>query len=145
MDKKRSASDTTSTPRKEISDTRTTYSPRKVLNRGIGARAAGLTNERLMNVKVGCLDYSVTQTAGENEEGRCGATLHQISEIRISPLLSEGQYRATLFHEVMHACAHFAGLEQEEKYSEEEWISKLSPTLLMVLRDNRDLANALYA
>lgn len=96
-----------------------------------------------MNIKVGPLSYVVRIEATEYENGHCGATYHQLSQINISPNLSTGEYRSTLLHEVMHACAHFAGIDQEEKIDEETWITKLSPTLLMVLSDNPHLIGAL--
>lgn len=96
-----------------------------------------------MDIRVGSLTYSVRNEATEYENGHCGATYHQLSQINIAPMLSDGEYRSTLLHEVMHACAHFVGIDQEEKLDEEQWISKFSPTLLMVLRDNPQLLTAL--
>ena len=42
--------------------------------------------------------------------------------------------RVTLLHEVIHACADLAGLEDEA--TEEEWASRLAPALFQVLNQN---------
>jgi hypothetical protein len=129
----------TSIPRKEISGMQTTSILRKALGRGIGARVAGDN----MEIRVGALTYTLKHEATEYENGHCGSTYHQLSQINIAPMLSDGEYRSTLLHEVMHACAHFAGIDQEEKLDEEQWISKFSPTFLMVLADNPRLIDVL--
>lgn len=93
-----------------------------------------------MQIKVGHLKYDVI---ADHVADAWGVTYHETSQIRISPALSLEEYKGTLFHEVIHACCNFAGLQDDEKFSEEEWISRTSNTLLLVLKENPDLRKAL--
>lgn len=93
------------------------------------------------NIKVGHNIYSLVETAVESHEGRKGVTFPQLSEIRIDPGNSPAIYRETLLHEVQHAIATFAGITGE--LNEEEWVTRTTPTLLTVLRENPELLTLL--
>lgn len=96
------------------------------------------------SVRVGVFEYSVELDSAEEIDGNCGSTRNELERIRISPVLSPGQGRSTLLHEVLHACLHFAGMRgEEEKLTEEEFVTRLAPVLLMVLVDNPELVYVL--
>lgn len=97
-----------------------------------------------MDIHVPQSTYRVEIDSTEIENGNCGATYHNSGVIRIRPNLTDGEYRDTLFHEVRHACAHAAGVSQEEKLSEEEWISRTTPILLDTLTRNPELRKILF-
>lgn len=92
------------------------------------------------SLKLGPAHYSVVLCSREEQESRCGVTFNLIGEMRISDRLSEGQQRITLLHEVMHAASHFVGMDDDKaKYTEEQFINRISATLLQALQDNADL------
>lgn len=93
-----------------------------------------------MEIKVGHLIYEVSY---DHVADAWGATFHETSQIRISPQLSPEESKGTLLHEVIHACCNFAGIQDKEKLDEETWISRVSPILLTVLRENPKLLETL--
>jgi hypothetical protein len=94
-----------------------------------------------MEIKVGHNNYRVLDDPMENDEGRKGVTYPQKSEIRLDPGVSEPIYRETLLHEVQHAIASHAGISGE--LTEEEWITRMTPSLLTVLRENPEFVKTL--
>lgn len=96
-----------------------------------------------MEIRVGQTTYTVRREQFEGEAGNNGATYTDSSQILIAPLLSRGKYRETLLHETLHTCAHFAGVENKQRLTEEEFITRLAPVLLMVLADNPELLKEL--
>ena len=70
-------------------------------------------------------------------EGAVGLTLSDQLEILVSREQVDDRMRATLIHEVIHACADLADLGDTS--TEEQWASRLGPILLQVLRDNPHL------
>lgn len=96
-----------------------------------------------MVIKVGTLSYNASIDNSEIDNGTCGSTYHQTGQIRISPYMASGEYKTTLLHEVMHACAHFAGIVDKEELDEETWIGRLSPIILLVLQENPHLVHEL--
>lgn len=92
-----------------------------------------------MEIRVGQTIYTVRREQFEGEAGNNGATYTDSSQIIIAPLISDGVYRTTLLHEVMHTCANFAGIENKDKLTEEEFITRIAPVFLMVLADNPEL------
>lgn len=97
-----------------------------------------------MEVTVGQSTYRVEIDPTEIENGNCGTTYHQSGVIRLRPNMSDGEYRDTLLHEVRHAVAHFVGIGDEDKLSEEEWITRTNPALLDVLCKNPELRRVLF-
>ena len=91
-----------------------------------------------MEVKVGCITYEVKEDSAQHQDDRRGATYKELSEIRINPHLSSKLKEITLLHEVLHACADFTGIESE-KLTEEQWVVRISPILLTVLKENKGL------
>ncbi len=67
-----------------------------------------------------------------------GVCFHQTHEIAISSVLSEVAAEEVLVHELLHACCRFAGMDKNDtmKLTEEEFVSRLSPVLHMVLSEN---------
>lgn len=90
------------------------------------------------SIEVGPFTYLVrTDLAAQAELSNAesvGLTLADRCEILISLEQAPQRMRATLLHEVLHACADLAGLEDDA--SEEEWASRLAPALLQVLTQN---------
>lgn len=118
-------------------DTQTTCIRHKAISPGIGVATVG------MEVKVGPIRYRITEDSSEIEEGRCGVTYKQTARIRINPSLSADVRKETLLHEMLHAICSICGIDDEDRLTEEEWISRVSPILLMVLQENPDLLSEL--
>jgi len=96
-----------------------------------------------MEIKVGHLVYSVKEDVSLIAKELDGLTDHASTQITLSPLLSSGQSKTTLLHEIMHACCNFAGIEDDATMTEESFILHLSPILLTVLRENPKLLETL--
>lgn len=75
-----------------------------------------------------------------DEDGHCSPNR---GIIRINNILPKTEQEETLLHEVLHGCCAFVGIDTEkEKLSEEEWITRISPILFTVLKENPSLLNS---
>jgi hypothetical protein len=63
----------------------------------------------------------------------------------IEPGQEDGQKRDSLMHEALHALFAMLGLDQEWGTKTEGYVTRLSPALLALLRDNPDLVGYLTA
>ncbi len=59
--------------------------------------------------------------------------------IRIDSRNARDEQADTLLHETLHACCHFAGIDVEEKLTEEDFVTRISPILHTVLKENHSL------
>lgn len=73
-----------------------------------------------------------------------GVTNHPNLTITLNPEQADGQLRDTVLHEVLHTVTTIASLELSGK-EEEEFVSRISPILLDVLRRNPALVEYLTA
>ena len=97
-----------------------------------------------MEIKIGQFAYTVVEDDLQDADGQKGCTYAQLGQIRISPYLSQSQRRATLLHEALHGCADFAGFVDDKiKYTEEEFVTRLSPILLTMMAENPELMKEL--
>jgi hypothetical protein len=90
------------------------------------------------SVKVGYADIQIVpmHTLEGFSHGVFGHFSASELAIRVINDLTETQVANTLLHEVLHACWHVAGLEDEDE--EERIVTCLANTYLQVLRDNPD-------
>jgi hypothetical protein len=86
-------------------------------------------------IKVGPHVYSVLRKSAPGELGNCNFTLLQIC---IKPRLRRSKAREILLHEVLHATTH-PSMNGDKKYTDEDFVTAVSPMLLEVLRDNPGL------
>jgi hypothetical protein len=95
-------------------------------------------------IKVGPFPFRVVRKPDKIADGeKVGDTSIARSRIRYAADQSMMQKRATLLHEVLHAVAHTAAIDDEEKLTQEEWIGRIESGLLGVLRENPDLVKFL--
>jgi hypothetical protein len=92
-------------------------------------------------IYVGPLVYTVVCDAeewvrhGEETDEAHGATSNDRQIIYLSPANPPSLMRAVLMHEVLHAAAFAAGFRDEDvKYKEEEWVTRVAPLVLDALR-----------
>ena len=64
-------------------------------------------------------------------------TYPELRQIRIDENLGRQAIEVTFMHEILHACAEFVGMrDEEEKLTEEQWVDRIAATLHMVLVEN---------
>jgi hypothetical protein len=96
-------------------------------------------------LKVGSAHYRVKLSTSLDVYG---LTDNRSSKIRVADWQPDGQLRATLLHEALHAILFCAGADKLlglDYDTEEKLVSLLQPWLLSLLRDNHDLATYLLA
>lgn len=98
-------------------------------------------------LKLGPFTYTVKENSGLIMDGLQGLMRRGQSVIEINPLQPKDHYRDTILHETLHACWEQAALPAGDPEScedlEEEVIRRITPWLLMALRDNRWLTELL--
>lgn len=96
-------------------------------------------------LKVGPARWTIEKvshlTASAESEGQ---THHSSETIYIHASLPLERARHVLLHEVLHVCADFVGIKDDERLSEEEFITRIAPALAMVLTDNRWLVRSSF-
>jgi len=85
-------------------------------------------------VKVGFQEWEI-RTDNLVANGDCGICSKTYKTITIDQEIPDQE--ETLLHELLHACCDFAGMEDDEKLTEEEFISRISPILYTVLTENK--------
>ena len=99
-------------------------------------------------VKIGAQEYQIVQLGVKEDavltDGNYGYTQDARNIIVIDKDLHESKKKVTVFHEIMHACRFvFANEHYKPKAEYEEvehhFIGVWENSLLMVLRDNREL------
>ena len=81
--------------------------------------------------------HTLSQAAGEQLYGNWDA---RYLTITLDPSQADSQVAETLLHELLHACADAAGLDEDD---EERTVNAIAPRLLSVLRDNPQLVRFL--
>lgn len=99
-----------------------------------------------MRLRIGHLDYdvhglSVEEADGEGVDGLCQ---HHIQRIHVREELPPVQQAGVLLHETLHAIWQVYAIPRRG-LTEEEAVARLEAPLLMLLRDNRHLVEALYS
>jgi hypothetical protein len=95
------------------------------------------------SLKIGSFVYRIKPS---NSMDKFGSTDNRSSKIKVSTAQSEGQLRATLLHESLHALLWCAGAEQLlglNFEAEEKLVRLLEPWLLGLLRDNPEFVTTL--
>jgi hypothetical protein len=98
------------------------------------------------SVKVGPHTYSVRlhparEMFDKDGNALMGDTDEDALEIRLRWGMKLSKKREILWHEIAHACADLATLE--ESADEETWVAKLSPMQVQVLQENPQLVKFL--
>jgi hypothetical protein len=103
-------------------------------------------------IKVGSRIYKVSarrrdlhRTQSEIQQSVLGATMNHRLKIHLDKKAAAGVVQETLLHEVLHAVTEFTGLDDNLGESEEDFVNRLSPVLLQVLRDNPELVEYLLS
>ena len=86
------------------------------------------------SVKVGPHVYRITRKPHKHN-GECD--FDGIS-INVKPRLRLQKSREILVHELLHACTH-PSLNGDDRHTDEEFVTGVTPVLLQVLQDNPDL------
>jgi len=79
--------------------------------------------------------WKIKIDSAEGQDDNNGSSYNLLQEIRIDPNIHHELKDSTLVHEILHACANFVGMD-DAKLTEEEWVSRIAPTLTRVLKDN---------
>lgn len=87
-------------------------------------------------VKVGAITYQVKQESRTADHSAYGMILYSESLISIQPGMSDDYKRVTLWHEMIHAMMHDAGLREHD----ETIVTALSHKIVQVLKENPGLA-----
>jgi hypothetical protein len=88
-------------------------------------------------IKIGAIWWKIEEV--ENmlaERDLFGECDHCYTKLYVAADQSEPAKRESLFHEALHACCRHVGIDIEKKYTEEEFISRLSGTVLAMLIEN---------
>lgn len=93
----------------------------------------------LHNIKIGCINWQVILRESLSDEGCRGKCYKDRNEIHITTDLPDSAQKETLMHEVLHACCHFVGITEEDKITEEEFCTRITPILRTVLKENPNL------
>lgn len=104
-------------------------------------------------VRVGPATYRVTSDAAEHAkacqrvgDGLLGSTTFKSCVITIDPDQAHDCKTDTVLHEVLHCVTQMAGLLSEwGEEKDEAVVTRLTPVLLGVIRDNPDLISYLKA
>lgn len=85
------------------------------------------------NIKIGGQWWYVEFRSCMDNSGEC----HKDKQIiLINADHPRAEQESTFLHEVLHACCDFMGLQEDEKLGEEEIVSRLTPILYTVLKEN---------
>lgn len=87
------------------------------------------------SLKVGPHVYSVVRRSISGQLGECDFNALQIS---VKNRLRRSKGKEILVHELLHACTH-PSMNCGQKYTDEDFVTAVSPVLLQVLQDNPDL------
>lgn len=88
-------------------------------------------------LKVGAFTYRViTNDRGITQQGDFGETDHQSHTIRIAAMTSEPSCEETFLHEAIHTACNFSGVLEGERMTEEQFVSRISPALYTILKEN---------
>jgi len=88
----------------------------------------------ITKLKVGAKTYKIRYDDLIIDDGDVGSTHHSNGIIRIASNQTETEKEITLLHEILHTCCNFVGIKG--KLTEEEFVTKLSPILHTVLKEN---------
>lgn len=91
-------------------------------------------------LKIGGIIYSVIESkpydvAKGNENW--GKTDFSTLKIMIDKDLPPQRKEDAFLHEILHACIHTVGLHRQLEDKEEDFVTRLSPIIYQVLKDNR--------
>lgn len=87
-------------------------------------------------VTLGSYEVSVIIVPEVNEAGAFGEFNSKDMEIRIKYDLNKQQQAICFVHEVLHACAALAEMEEGVKLTEEEFVSRIAPWLAEYILNN---------
>jgi hypothetical protein len=87
------------------------------------------------SVKVGPHIYAIVRQAASGGNGWCDFNALQII---VKPRLRRGKAREILLHEILHACT-YPSLNGCGRYTDEEFVTGISPALLQVIVENPKL------
>lgn len=87
-------------------------------------------------LKIGAKTFRVQQYPFLSDVEESGHCVKDRGLIRIEENQPEDEKQETLLHEILHCCCGFAGIEDGEKLTEEQFISRVSPILHTVLVEN---------
>lgn len=86
-------------------------------------------------VKIGPQVWKVIITNHIDDED-LGMSCDDYSQILINARLSPQCQESTFIHELLHAACTFAGIANDEKLTEEQFVTRTEKALHMILRDN---------
>ena len=87
-------------------------------------------------IKIGAKSYHVKLEDALSDERECGHCVFEHLLIRVNKALPDTERDETLLHEILHACCNFVGIAENASLTEEEFVTRVSPILFTVLREN---------
>ncbi len=91
-------------------------------------------------IRIGPAVYKIIRLQMEDDMGNCDVTKN---EIKIDNTLSETRAFATLFHEILHGCAHEFNAEVPRK-QEESMVRAIESGLLSLSYDEPDILRRIF-
>lgn len=88
-------------------------------------------------IRIGSTEIRVKETKELDRDESDGMYSASQKVIEVREGIAEDQYELVLLHEVLHACADLAGMNDKVKYSEEECVNRITPWLREVLKGNK--------
>jgi hypothetical protein len=90
-------------------------------------------------VKIGPHVYAIVRTGYKDRIGNCD---FQELKIFVRARLRRSKAQEILLHEVLHGCTH-PTLNGNKRYTDEDFVEAIAPTLQQVLRENPELVRYL--
>jgi hypothetical protein len=87
-------------------------------------------------LKIGASEWDVRIAPIPPDEEAYGICQREQHRITIEERLCDPEREETLLHEALHAVCEQAGIGENEKLTEEQFISRLSPSLYAMMKDN---------
>lgn len=88
--------------------------------------------------------WSIEFMSALSDSDNCGETDLEQQKIRINKNMHPDVQAETLVHEILHICLNFSGLQDGATLTEEELVSRIAPTLTIILQTNSDISNRIY-
>lgn len=59
--------------------------------------------------------------------------------VKTGPDIIINEVKTTIFHEILHVCGYYAGIDEGRQLTLSKWVDHVSPTLSLIMQDNKKL------